>query len=600
MIDAIRPSVRDPDTLARAMSPTEIDREALKAHYDAIFAGVSAAVRVRRPRCDAPATRAAMLAQAGGLPIRIASKSVRSTRGAAPDLRARSRAFTACSRSPRPRRFTSPSRASRTSWSPTRRSTAGRSPRSRGWRPRTRRARPVLMVDDRPHLDLIEGAIGGGRASHPGLPRRRRRLVATRRAHGADRAEALAGARAAPGATDGGRDRRAPRHRARRADGIRGPDRRGRRPARPGKPLRSAAIRAMQSRVRARHPLRGCLGSSPRCARSPPPRRARLRQRRRHRAASRAPRPPGSSPSSPPARASTPRRCSTTTARSSSSPAAFFCLPVVRRPVGGVATLLGGGYLASGAGERQTACPSPTSLAACASTAQEGAGEVQTPVTGAAAYKLRVGDRVYLRHAKAGELCERFDSLYLVEGEADRRRGADLPRRGQGVSLMARIDLDKSLAAPIDDVFELLTDHAVLHAVSRVQRRRSSLREGTPGRATAVGALRRLVAGAVELRRRRSRRSSGRRGMDYVIREVNLPARARRRHDRAPPRGTVVIRAHRLPSAARTASSDLSPPISGRIGRTRSEALGLAAAIQAGLQVRALDGTTSVNQESCR
>ena len=42
---------------------------------------------------------------------------------------------------------------------------------------------------------------------------------------------------------------------------------------------------------------------------------------------------------------------------------------------------------------------------------------MQTPVTGAAAYKLRVGDRVYLRHAKAGELCERFDSLYLVEGE---------------------------------------------------------------------------------------------------------------------------------------------------------------------------------------
>ena len=37
---------------------------------------------------------------------------------------------------------------------------------------------------------------------------------------------------------------------------------------------------------------------------------------------------------------------------------------------------------------------------------------------GAAAAKLAVGDRVYLRHAKAGELCERFDSLYLVEGDA--------------------------------------------------------------------------------------------------------------------------------------------------------------------------------------
>jgi len=46
----------------------------------------------------------------------------------------------------------------------------------------------------------------------------------------------------------------------------------------------------------------------------------------------------------------------------------------------------------------------------------EGAGEVQTPVIGSAAVSLRVGDNVYLRHAKAGELCERFDSLYLVSG----------------------------------------------------------------------------------------------------------------------------------------------------------------------------------------
>jgi D-serine deaminase-like pyridoxal phosphate-dependent protein len=48
----------------------------------------------------------------------------------------------------------------------------------------------------------------------------------------------------------------------------------------------------------------------------------------------------------------------------------------------------------------------------------EGAGEVQTPLVGAAAKKLRVGDRVYMRHAKAGELCERFDSLYLIEGDS--------------------------------------------------------------------------------------------------------------------------------------------------------------------------------------
>jgi D-serine deaminase-like pyridoxal phosphate-dependent protein len=45
---------------------------------------------------------------------------------------------------------------------------------------------------------------------------------------------------------------------------------------------------------------------------------------------------------------------------------------------------------------------------------QEGAGEVQTPLHGAAA--LRVGDRVWFRHAKAGELCERFDVVHLLQG----------------------------------------------------------------------------------------------------------------------------------------------------------------------------------------
>jgi D-serine deaminase-like pyridoxal phosphate-dependent protein len=42
---------------------------------------------------------------------------------------------------------------------------------------------------------------------------------------------------------------------------------------------------------------------------------------------------------------------------------------------------------------------------------------VQTPVSGRAAAELRIGDRVYFRHAKAGELCEHFDTLLLVEGD---------------------------------------------------------------------------------------------------------------------------------------------------------------------------------------
>jgi D-serine deaminase-like pyridoxal phosphate-dependent protein len=48
---------------------------------------------------------------------------------------------------------------------------------------------------------------------------------------------------------------------------------------------------------------------------------------------------------------------------------------------------------------------------------QEGAGEVQTPLIGAGADRLAIGDRVYMRHAKAGELCERFASLHLLQGE---------------------------------------------------------------------------------------------------------------------------------------------------------------------------------------
>ena len=42
---------------------------------------------------------------------------------------------------------------------------------------------------------------------------------------------------------------------------------------------------------------------------------------------------------------------------------------------------------------------------------------MQTPLRGPGAAALRVGDRVWLRHAKAGELCERFNELHLVRGD---------------------------------------------------------------------------------------------------------------------------------------------------------------------------------------
>ena len=99
----------------------------------------------------------------------------------------------------------------------------------------------------------------------------------------------------------------------------------------------------------------------------------------------------------------------------SPQPAALFALPVVRRPDARTATALGGGYPASGAAGRR-----PPAVAVSAGglrlDRQEGAGEVQTPLRGPGAAGLRVGDVVWMRHAKAGELCERFDSLHLVRG----------------------------------------------------------------------------------------------------------------------------------------------------------------------------------------
>jgi D-serine deaminase-like pyridoxal phosphate-dependent protein len=97
-------------------------------------------------------------------------------------------------------------------------------------------------------------------------------------------------------------------------------------------------------------------------------------------------------------------------------PAALFALPVVRKPSPATATVLGGGYLASGAPGADR-LPRPVLPAGLRLDRTEGAGEVQTPVLGPGARDLALGDRVWFRHAKAGELCERFARLHLVRGE---------------------------------------------------------------------------------------------------------------------------------------------------------------------------------------
>ncbi|WP_067174101.1 amino acid deaminase/aldolase [Microtetraspora niveoalba] len=114
-------------------------------------------------------------------------------------------------------------------------------------------------------------------------------------------------------------------------------------------------------------------------------------------------------------------------------PAALFALPVVRKPAPGVATVLGGGYHASGA-PGPTRLPQPYLPAGLRYDHNEGAGEVQTPLLGDAASDLRVGDRVWFRHAKAGEMCERFASLHLVEGD---RVVEEVPTyRGEGKTFL--------------------------------------------------------------------------------------------------------------------------------------------------------------------
>ena len=96
------------------------------------------------------------------------------------------------------------------------------------------------------------------------------------------------------------------------------------------------------------------------------------------------------------------------------APAAAFALPVVRKPRPELATLLGGGWIASGPPglDRVPIVAWPEGLKL---VGREMAGEVQTPVTGAKAAALRVGDRAWLRHTKAGELAEHLNEFALVD-----------------------------------------------------------------------------------------------------------------------------------------------------------------------------------------
>jgi len=115
-------------------------------------------------------------------------------------------------------------------------------------------------------------------------------------------------------------------------------------------------------------------------------------------------------------------------------PAAFFGLQVVRVPKPGMVTCLGGGYVGSGE-VHANRLPWPVMPPGLSYLPMEGAGEVQTPlVLPKGCPKLSLGDPVFFQHAKAGELCERFNELHLVK---DNKCFGSVPTyRGEGMAFL--------------------------------------------------------------------------------------------------------------------------------------------------------------------
>jgi D-serine deaminase-like pyridoxal phosphate-dependent protein len=110
-------------------------------------------------------------------------------------------------------------------------------------------------------------------------------------------------------------------------------------------------------------------------------------------------------------------------------PAALFAVPVTRVPAEGTVTVAGGGWVASGPPGADR-LPVPTYPQGLRWLGTEGTGEVQTPLRGPGTAELRTGDRVWFRHAKAGELCEHVDVLHTLSGE--RVTGRFPTYRGEG------------------------------------------------------------------------------------------------------------------------------------------------------------------------
>lgn len=116
-------------------------------------------------------------------------------------------------------------------------------------------------------------------------------------------------------------------------------------------------------------------------------------------------------------------------ARFQPRPAVGFGLQVVRRPAPGVVTCHGGGWIASGP-PAMDRLPLPVWPAGLRYASREAAGEVQTPLLGPAADALAIGDRVWFRHTKSGEIAEHANEVLVVDG--DQVTGSLLTYRGEG------------------------------------------------------------------------------------------------------------------------------------------------------------------------
>ncbi len=109
-------------------------------------------------------------------------------------------------------------------------------------------------------------------------------------------------------------------------------------------------------------------------------------------------------------------------------PAVGYAIEITRKPTADIYTCHGGGYVASGVGKDKM--PRPYLPEGAELLPLEGAGEVQTPIKYNGPEKLSLGDPIFMRYSKAGEMCERFNSLLAI---SDGTVVEELPTyRGEG------------------------------------------------------------------------------------------------------------------------------------------------------------------------